>query len=216
MNILGACVVSGGIRRVAELALGENDDEVFLKLKDYNLFEQEMKDWRWASNNTISCKVGQDYEKLSNQTATNGEPGYFWLENARKYGRIKDGETWEDVAVSGTNPCCLTSDMIITTNKGDIDIKTIVNTVQDNRDHGLEALSYNIETNELEYKPIIDGFLSGNDCEVIEVVIDIDGKETAIKCTEDHKFYTINRGYVKAIDLDENDELVIGGTNNGW
>jgi hypothetical protein len=132
------------------------------------------------------------------------------LENARKYGRIKDGETWEDMAVSGTNPCCLTSDMIIKTDKGDFDIKTIVDTVQFNKDHGLKALSYNIEIDKLEYKPITNGFLSGTNCEVIELLLDIDGKETIIKCTKDHEFYTLNRGYVKAVELTEYDELVIG------
>ena len=39
------------------------------------------------------------------QTAKNGEPGYFWLANAQAYGRIKDGETWRDGKVAGTNPC---------------------------------------------------------------------------------------------------------------
>jgi intein/homing endonuclease len=35
---------------------------------------------------------------------------------------------------------------------------------------------------------------------------DVDNKKI-IKCTPDHKIYTKNRGYVKAKDLKENDEL---------
>ena len=105
MNVIGKCVVSGGVRRTAELALGEPDDEEYLKLKDPKLNEQKLRDWRWASNNSVLARVGLDYTSLGEQTAKNGEPGYFWLENARAYGRLKDGETWDDAKVSATNPC---------------------------------------------------------------------------------------------------------------
>ncbi|MDX9975167.1 MAG: hypothetical protein RBU21_19425, partial [FCB group bacterium] len=37
--------------------------------------------------------------------AKNGEPGYFWLENARAYGRLKDPADYRDAKVQGTNPC---------------------------------------------------------------------------------------------------------------
>ena len=105
MNVIGKCVVSGGVRRTAELALGDPNDEDYLKHKDPKLHEQRLRDWRWASNNSVLAEVGLDYTSLGEQTAKNGEPGYFWLENARAYGRIKDGETWDDAKVSGTNPC---------------------------------------------------------------------------------------------------------------
>jgi len=105
MNVIGKCVVSGGVRRTAELALGAPDDEEYLKLKDPKLHEEKLKEWRWASNNSVRAKVGLDYRSLGEQTAKNGEPGYFWLDNARAFGRLKDGETWADAKVAGTNPC---------------------------------------------------------------------------------------------------------------
>jgi len=105
MNVIGKCVVSGGVRRTAELALGDPCDEAYLKLKDPELFPEELRNWRWASNNSISAQLGMDYEGLGTQTAKNGEPGYFWLHNAQAYGRLKDGETWRDAKVAGTNPC---------------------------------------------------------------------------------------------------------------
>lgn len=61
--------------------------------------------WRWASNNSVIAREGMDYMKAGTQTAFNGEPGYFWLENARAYGRLKDGPTYADAKVAGTNPC---------------------------------------------------------------------------------------------------------------
>ena len=105
MNVIGKCVVSGGVRRTAELALGDPNDEEYLKLKDPKLYERQLREWRWASNNSVLAQVGLDYSKLGEQTAKNGEPGYFWRNNARAYGRIKDGETWDDAKVAGTNPC---------------------------------------------------------------------------------------------------------------
>ncbi len=105
MNVIGKCVVSGGVRRTAELALGEPDDEEYLQLKDPHLHETELAEWRWASNNSISAKIGMNYSSVASQTAKNGEPGYFWLKNAQAYGRLKDGENWIDSKVGGTNPC---------------------------------------------------------------------------------------------------------------
>lgn len=105
MNVIGKCVVSGGVRRTAELALGRTDDEEYLKLKDPKLHEQQLRDWRWASNNSVLAETGNDYSAVGMQTAKNGEPGYFWLENAQAFGRMKDPENWADKKVMGTNPC---------------------------------------------------------------------------------------------------------------
>ena len=105
MNVIGKCVVSGGVRRTAELALGNPDDDEYLRLKDPSLHEEKLKAWRWASNNSVAAWPGMDYGSLGRQTAKNGEPGYLWLRNAQAYGRMKDGETWADEKVAGTNPC---------------------------------------------------------------------------------------------------------------
>ncbi len=105
MNVIGKCVVSGGVRRTAELALGNPDDTEYLQLKDPKLHADKLTAWRWASNNSVSAYEGMDYGIVGTQTAKNGEPGYFWQENARAYGRLKDGATWVDAKVSGTNPC---------------------------------------------------------------------------------------------------------------
>ncbi len=105
MNVIGKCVVSGGVRRTAELALGEPTDTEYLTLKDPQKHEEKLKEWRWASNNSVSAGIGMDYMQVGTQTAKNGEPGYFWIDNARAFGRLKDGENWIDAKVAGTNPC---------------------------------------------------------------------------------------------------------------
>ncbi len=105
MNILGKCVVSGGVRRTAELALGESDDEEYANLKDPDLYKKELLSWRWASNNSILSNLGEDYTRHAAQTAKNGEPGYVWIENCREYGRMIDGPSHADPYVMGVNPC---------------------------------------------------------------------------------------------------------------
>jgi ribonucleotide reductase class II len=101
--VVGPGLVS---HNTAELALGLADDPEYLRLKDPETNGDKLREWRWASNNSILAKLGMDYTKVGRQTAQNGEPGYFWLENARAYGRMKDPADYRDAEVMGTNPCC--------------------------------------------------------------------------------------------------------------
>jgi hypothetical protein len=102
MNITGRCVVSGGVRRTAQIAFGEADDEEFLDLK---MDPEKVSAWRWASNNSIAADVGMDYAEVAKRTGKNGEPGYLWLDNARAFGRMKDEANWKDEHAEGSNPC---------------------------------------------------------------------------------------------------------------
>jgi len=101
-NLIGRCVVSGNVRRSAALAIGELDDEQYLMMKND---KEKLYHHRWGSNNSFHAKVGMDYEWHAQQSQINGEPGYIWLDNARKYGRIKDGINYDDINVAGFNPC---------------------------------------------------------------------------------------------------------------
>lgn len=113
MDNIGVCVVSGNVRRSALIALGKPDDRDFMSLKDPQLYGSELMSHRWASNNTVFAEVGMDYALPAAHTAKNGEPGYFWLDNAQNYGRMIDGRrSGVDSRVRGLNPCaeiCLES-----------------------------------------------------------------------------------------------------------
>jgi len=100
MNAIGRCVVSGNVRRSAQIALGS---KLIADAKEGQL-GQERAEWSWASNNSIYSNVGMSYLWVADKTAMNGEPGYFWLDNAQKYGRMGD-ETYTDKHAIGTNPC---------------------------------------------------------------------------------------------------------------
>ncbi len=102
MNIVGRCVVAGGIRRSAQIAFGDADDTQFLDLK---MDAEKVSEYRWTSNNSVLAEVGMDYGEVAKRTATNGEPGYLWLDNARAYGRLKDRATMADQQAEGSNPC---------------------------------------------------------------------------------------------------------------
>lgn len=103
-NLIGVCVVSGNVRRSAELAMGSIDDDDFLSAKDYDKHPDRME-WGWMSNNSVEAKVGDDLSKIEDGIALNGEPGVIWMDMSRKYGRLIDPPNNKDHRVAGYNPC---------------------------------------------------------------------------------------------------------------
>ena len=103
INLIGVCVVAGGIRRSAEILIGNHDDEVFLDLKSDALAEE--RPWMWTSNNTIFADDIKDFRPFAARTAQKGEPGYLFMKNARAFGRMGDSPNWKDENAKGVNPC---------------------------------------------------------------------------------------------------------------
>ena len=101
-NYIGKCVVSGGVRRTAEIMFGDQDDTEFVDLKQD---KEALYDRRWASNNSILATTGMDYKPFIDRIASNGEPGFIWLDQMRKYGRMKDPINNKDRRAMGSNPC---------------------------------------------------------------------------------------------------------------
>jgi len=110
-NMIGVCVVSGNVRRSAELLLGRLDDENFLNLKnakvfpERNSYSKKEPGWAWMSNNSVIANVGDDLSKIVDNISINGEPGVVWMDVTRAYGRLKDPVNNKDWRVSGYNPC---------------------------------------------------------------------------------------------------------------
>jgi ribonucleoside-triphosphate reductase len=107
MNLCGKIVVSGNVRRSAEIALGDPGDDDFLKLKDWNVNPERMgaDGWGWLSNNSIIATSGNDYSHIAENISFNGEPGVLWLDVAQKYGRLADPEDNKEYRTRGINPC---------------------------------------------------------------------------------------------------------------
>jgi adenosylcobalamin-dependent ribonucleoside-triphosphate reductase len=110
-NLIGVCVVSGNVRRSAELLIGRIDDQDFLNLKnaevfpERNSYDSENPGWGWMSNNSVEVSVGQDLSPIVDGIARNGEPGVIWMDMSRKYGRLADPANNKDHRVAGFNPC---------------------------------------------------------------------------------------------------------------
>ena len=103
-NMIGVCVVSGNVRRSAELLMGRIDDEDFLNLKNYEKYPERMAHG-WMSNNSVEVSVGQDLSPIIDGIARNGEPGVIWMDVSRQYGRLADPINNKDWRIAGYNPC---------------------------------------------------------------------------------------------------------------
>lgn len=105
-NAIGCAVVSGNVRRSAELSCASINDSVFLNLKDYKKYPHRA-DIGWMSNNSVILEEPEDFERLgeiAKRVALNGEPGYINRINMKR-GRIgKSDNVREDHAI-GFNPC---------------------------------------------------------------------------------------------------------------
>jgi len=110
-NTIGVCVVSGNVRRSAELLIGRLDDQDFLNLKnsekfpERNSYSAEAPGWGWMSNNSVETSVGTDLSNIVDGISRNGEPGVIWMDMSRKYGRLADPPNNKDHRVAGYNPC---------------------------------------------------------------------------------------------------------------
>jgi adenosylcobalamin-dependent ribonucleoside-triphosphate reductase len=110
-NLIGRCVVSGNVRRSAELLIGRIDDDNFLNLKnaeafpDRNSYDPETPGWGWMSNNSVMVNVGTDFSKIIDGIIRNGEPGVIWEDVSKAYGRLGDPINNKDHRIMGYNPC---------------------------------------------------------------------------------------------------------------
>lgn len=108
------------VHNSAELALGKIDDVEFMTMKQD---KEKLESYRWASNNSILATSNMNYDPIVESVFKNGEPGLIWLENAQKYGRLKDGVTWSDKHAKGVNPCFSGDSKLLIKDKGQ-DIET--------------------------------------------------------------------------------------------
>lgn len=104
MNIIGAVVVAGNVRRSAQIAIGDADDVEYLLAKRWDM--GNIPSWRAMSNNSVVCNdIGDLHDFFWDGYEGKGEPyGLINLKLSRKIGRL--GETqYPDPEVQGYNPC---------------------------------------------------------------------------------------------------------------
>lgn len=100
---------------------------------------------------------------------------------------------------------CFRGKTLVTTEKGKMRIRDIVNNKL-----GIKVLSYNHNTNTLEYKPVVGWFSKREEDSLMSVKILTRGhgnRTSSIVCTKNHKFFTKN-GYIEASKLKPTDILL--------
>lgn len=194
MNIIGFVVVSGNVRRSAQIAIGDCDDFQFLNAKRWDL--GNIPSWRAMSNNSVVCddisKLPQDFWE---GYLGNGEPyGLINLKSSRAMGRSGEFQ-YPDPEVMGYNPC-VTGDTEILTDDGYKQIDSLVDQKT--------TIWNGFEWSEVTPK------ITGYNQELLTVSFS-DGR--ILKCTPYHKFH-ISTNYsggsriVEAKDLEAGMKLI--------
>lgn len=99
---------------------------------------------------------------------------------------------------------CFHPDTFIVTDKGRVKISELVNRVE--AGEKFKALSYNHTSQESEFKPVSKVWSKPTTDNMLE----IEYEGGSIKVTENHEVWSVTRGcYVKAIDLTEDDEILV-------
>lgn len=102
-NVIGSIVVSGNVRRSAQIAIGDPTDYDYLQAKRWDL--GNVPSYRAMSNNSVYVDSIEGLpDEFWEGYKGNGEPyGMVNLTTARQYGRI--GEWNYDGSIEGFNPC---------------------------------------------------------------------------------------------------------------
>lgn len=106
------------------------------------------------------------------------------------------------IAIDEIHTNCLHYDTLINTDMGLIPIGEIVE-----RRLNVNVQSYDEDKGELQWKPIVNWFTNSNSGSLLELNFDTENGTRTIRCTPNHKFYTHNRGWVCAKDLNEDDDV---------
>ena len=154
--------------------------------------------------------IGSNADKLDDLNALDSISSYFIITNVetlRQYAivaKIKAlcvEKTIGIVAIDEIHKC-FDYDTLITTDIGTLKIGDIV------KDQiSCSVLSYNEVTGENEWKRIVDWHENVVAEQLLELQFETENGIRTIKCTKGHKFFTKNRGWVRAEDLTSYDDI---------
>jgi ribonucleotide reductase alpha subunit len=130
------------------------------------------------------------------------------VESGRPYVMFKDNANKRNMQsnigpIKQSNLCCLDGETIITIINKNGGIEKV--TLGDITDRFKNDKNLFVLSQDNTFQPILGAIKTKENAEVIEVVDEEKGIK--IVCTPDHQIYTVNRGYVMACDLLEDDEL---------
>ena len=157
-----------------------------------------------VARDTVDAR--QLWQRILQVRFRTGEPYVNFIDEANRH--LPQFQKDLGLKIHGSN-LCLTGDtkidvLIDNVANSQVSLEEVVSLFNEGKE--LFVLSYNIDTKEIEYKEITDAGLISKSAEVLEIIDEESGQK--IVCTPDHEVYTVNRGYVKAKDLEEDDELI--------
>ena len=198
MNLIGKCIVAGNVRRTAEIVFGDSESEEYLDLKNYKV-NPHRESYGWTSNNSVFAELGMDYSKAASRTAINGEPGYFWLNNAKNYSRMNDGPDNKDHRVCGGNPCFSAETLIaVADGRQYISIKDLA-------DEGKDVPVYSVnKSGRVDIKWARNPRKTQENVQLVEIEFEEGGK---LKLTSNHEMMLLDGTICQAKDLQIGDSL---------
>lgn len=158
--------------------------------------ENLSEDTKFIITNIESMRAGSDVTKK-------GKRKSYTFPLAEKIQELCDQNVISMIIFDEAHKC-FSYDTLVSTDLGELRIGDIVE-----NNINCSVKSFNTDTNEIEYKEI-SGWFKNNTTNSSYVELTFEDKKTirTIKCTDNHKFYTQNRGWVQAKDLTEDDEIV--------
>jgi ribonucleoside-diphosphate reductase alpha chain len=176
-------IIKSGIKPLQE-CFGDEYEENYNKAVKLGIGKKIKAQEIWSKVIESQVETGVPY--LSAKDSTNKKT------NHQNIGVIKQ-----------SNLCCLTGDAILNVERenGDIEnisIKDVIELIECS-----EKLK--VKSKDGLFVDILTGKLTRKKSEIMEIIDEETG--FSVKCTSDHLIFTKNRGYVRADELNENDEL---------
>jgi hypothetical protein len=211
-NIIGDIVVAGNVRRSAEIAVGDADDYLYIRAKNWS--NGSIPNWRGKSNNSIDADT---FKHISDEIWDNGytidpktglakgEPyGFINMKLCQKFGRI--GEEKRDNC-EGVNPS-MPAGVLVATTKGIFEIQDLVD-----QEFFVKSLDGTFAKAKC--------FYSGNK-PVYKINL---GKHKDTFSTKEHKWPVLKNGQIQKVEtsdlkvgdlipLNLNEEIGIAGNTN--
>jgi ribonucleoside-diphosphate reductase alpha chain len=143
------------------------------------------------------------WQKIIETRMEKGEPYLHFIDTSNR--ALPKWQKELGLKITQSN-LCVSGDTIITILDENENIKDIkMNELGNYMNYSLiKVYSYDINKNELGFKPVTNFAMTNEKTKVMKITSE---NGNFIICTPEHKIYTINRGYVLAKELLENDKL---------
>jgi len=182
------------------VAKGLDNPRWFDKLREYLAAKgNPIKEQTYTFAEILNEDVNKHMEHFEDNMFNNGVSGIQKnIDLAKTIRNSLSGGSKTKATITVKWDGCIHPDTIIKTKNGDVKIGNIIGK------DGVEVYTYNFDRGINEWDLAVNPRINHNNKNWVEVELENGDK---VVVTEDHEFYTINRGWVKAIELNENDDI---------